>query len=80
MSGTINIPVQFAGSREQADLNYNSHRWAIVDEEGLECNVCASRAYHVAANYPCGVEPPRKEISLATNEITAQDGHVEDEV
>jgi hypothetical protein len=61
MPRTVSYPITFEGSREQADLNYNSHDWSVVDEEGLECSKCASRSYHAAALYACGTEVPRKE-------------------
>lgn len=58
---TLDRPVAFDGTREQAAANYETHQWFFYDE-GAECDTCATRAYHEAANYPCGQEPPRETV------------------
>lgn len=53
-----NRPVPFPGTRAQKDANYWTHHWITYDEE-RECADCFAKSWHVAADYPCGTEPPR---------------------
>lgn len=62
---TVDRPISFQGTPDERLANYNSHSWTYYDhEEPAECNSCCAKAYHVAADYPCGVEPPREIITL----------------
>lgn len=63
---TINEPVPFSGSAEQAIENYNSHVWCMLDEYECRCMACDSKPWHKAAFYPCGVEPPRHGVTYDT--------------
>lgn len=57
----VSMPVPFQGTDEERKANFYTHDWCpIPQEEVIECNQCATRSYHVAALYPCGVEPPRE--------------------
>lgn len=55
-----NVPVPFPGSDAEADRNYDTHLWA-YDADQIFCDRCLAKPWHVAANYPCGEEPPRME-------------------
>lgn len=64
---TITRPVEFSGTPEERDANYNSHCfiWSGDPEEAGDerCGACDSRPSHVAAHYPCGaVDIPRETI------------------
>lgn len=56
----INRPIEFSGSAEERAENYASHRFS-WDEES-RCVNCDSRPSHVAAHYPCPVDPPRETV------------------
>jgi hypothetical protein len=56
------VPKPFDGSAEDAQSNFDSHTWVQEDEFTVVCSVCDSKNWHVAANYPCGTEPPRTTI------------------
>lgn len=61
----INRPVAFPGTAEEAAANYQTHDWIVESpEEPLRCAVCDCKFWHVAANYPCGVEPPRETVTI----------------
>lgn len=55
----VNQPVTFPGTKEEAAANRASHHWYNWDGEIL-CSECEHKVWHVGANYPCGVEPPRE--------------------
>ena len=56
---SVNEPVPFGGTHEEADENYNTHQW--YEEFGdIVCAHCGSKQWHKAAFYRCGVEPPRR--------------------
>jgi hypothetical protein len=59
----INEPVPFAGTQEEADANYATHAWW-DDPQDWEryCDNCGSKGWHKAAFYPCGQEPPRRDV------------------
>lgn len=59
----VNRPVAFPGTREQADRNHATHDWCTWDDD-TRCVNCDSKPWHVAADYPCGEEPPRETVNL----------------
>jgi len=61
-----NRPVRFAGTKDEARANYNSHAWLWSDDGDNRCMNCDSRPSGVHAEYPCGDEAPREwvEVSL----------------
>lgn len=62
---TVNRPVAFSGTDEERLANYRSHHWVTWDpEECPECVDCCAKSWHVAADYPCGTEPPREEVRV----------------
>lgn len=60
---SINRPVAFPGTPEEAEANLRSHQW-IFDEPGESpvCALCSHKSWHIGAKYPCGVEPPRETV------------------
>lgn len=67
----VNVPVPFEGSKADKAANYRTHQWWMHDpEEPLECGKCAAKSSHVAATWPCGVEPPRMVITNEREETT----------
>lgn len=60
--GTIDRPIRWQGTPEQAAVNYRSHWWQSYGEE-TECDRCLSKPWHAAASYPCGTEPPREVLT-----------------
>lgn len=63
MTTTIDRPIRFTGTEEERQANRATHHFVMTDpEEPYECIDCASREYHAAADYPCGVEPPREVV------------------
>lgn len=66
MSYTVNRPVAFAGSEEEKQANRTTHHFVTYqwgeDDFETRCLVCDARPSHVAADYPCGVEPPRETV------------------
>lgn len=62
---TINRPVAFPGTEEERLANRATHSFFVYDpEEPMECMNCCARTYHVAADYPCGQEPPRETVTF----------------
>lgn len=59
---TIDRPVDFSGTPDEAQANRRTHDWRVCDDE-VRCARCDSKSWHVAANYPCGDEPPRELIT-----------------
>lgn len=57
----MNAPIPFRGLPDEAAANRASHRWAGDPYSEIRCYECDAKPWHVAANYPCGVEPPRTE-------------------
>lgn len=53
---TVNAPAKFAGSVDEAMVNYGSHYF--VDGRCMDCDC---RPFGRVASWPCGVEPPRVE-------------------
>lgn len=56
-------PVRFSGTEEERRKNYATHLFFTFDEE-IRCGACDCRPTHVAADYPCGVEPPRTAVEV----------------
>lgn len=65
---TVNRPVPFSGTPEQAQANYETHWWTRVDEYEIRCGQCDCKPWHAAAKYPCGNEPPRETITYKGTE------------
>lgn len=62
----LNEPVPFSGSAEEREANFLSHAWARESEDDWSCGRCDAKPYHAAANYPCGVDPPRRITEYGT--------------
>ncbi len=61
----VNSPVKFQGSADEAASNRRTHHWVSWEQdETPECANCCAKTWHAAASYPCGVEPPRIEVTL----------------
>lgn len=60
---TINRPVAFSGTEDERKANRATHNFCNFEiGEAAECSDCCARTYHVAADYPCGVEPEREVV------------------
>lgn len=57
-------PVPFPGTEEERQANKKTHHWGGIDGRCFECD---AKPWHVAADYPCGVEVPRHHFSLGTD-------------
>lgn len=62
MAHTMNVPVEFQGSREEADENYASHAFSYDPDGDSRCYFCDSRPSYAAALYPCGADVPRETV------------------
>lgn len=61
----INRPIRFEGTTQQKRANFNTHSWdGGWGEETRICRDCGSKDWHAAAEYPCGVEPPRETVKF----------------
>jgi len=56
---SVNRPIRFVGSKEEAEANFKSHDFRVFDGEAL-CLGCDCKPHHAHASYPCGVEAPRE--------------------
>jgi hypothetical protein len=56
----VNVPVPFPGTAEERAANRATHFFGGIDGRCFDCD---SRPTHVAADYPCCVEPPRMWIT-----------------
>lgn len=65
----VDVPKRFDGTPEEARANFDTHQW-VTDGDTPTCAKCDARTYHEAANYPCGVEPPRVIVYVDYNEST----------
>lgn len=66
---TINRPVEFPGTRDERMANYGTHNWIAYDpDEPMECGGCCSKAWHVAADYPCGYDVPREVVTVTVHD------------
>ncbi len=54
-------PQRFQGSDSERWENRLTHRWGNFDGQTM-CGVCDAKPFHVAAEWPCGVNPPREPI------------------
>lgn len=62
---TWDRPIPFDGPPEQRAINRASHAWIRpAPDETPECMDCMAKSWHAAADYPCGVEPPREQVEL----------------
>ena len=64
MTGPIewDVPLPFQGTEEEARANRATHQWANESPISVVCMKCDAKDWHVAADYPCGTEPPRTTI------------------
>jgi hypothetical protein len=62
---TVNAPVPFAGTPEEADANYRTHAF---DPQYDRCIYCDCRPWGRVANYPCGAEVPRADFTQVVGE------------
>lgn len=53
------VPKPFDGTDEERDANRATHHWVQDSIISLVCAHCDAKGWHVAADYPCGTEPPR---------------------
>lgn len=72
MPYTVNEPIPFPGTPEQASINYWTHNWDWADGD-IRCWNCDAKTWHAAASYPCGEQPPRHDVVYEDNEVTAQE-------
>jgi len=57
------VPVPFDGTDEERAANRETHFFISFDpDEGQRCSGCDCRPSHVAADYPCGENPPRATV------------------
>ena len=60
---TLNRPVPFAGTEDEARKNFVSHNWRNVGDGEVVCIDCEHKPWHVGASYPCGTEAPRGNVT-----------------
>lgn len=61
------VPLPFPGTDDELTANFLTHGWTLfVDDDDPPiriswepCRQCGAKTHHVAATWPCGVEPPR---------------------
>jgi len=63
MTTTQNRPIPFQGTPEEAEANIRTHAWFRGIDE-IRCGLCDAKTSHMAAKYPCGVDPPREIMTL----------------
>ena len=61
------VPKPFDGTEEERNDNRASHNWQRMSSISLVCVKCDAKDWHIAADYPCGTEPPRIIISKRVN-------------
>lgn len=60
---TINEPIPFQGTEEEAQANFATHHWwQDPDDWEMMCDNCGHKAWHKGASYPCGTEVPRRDV------------------
>jgi hypothetical protein len=58
----MDMPVRFTGTDAERAENRATHHFAAMgggDDYEVRCVNCDSKPWHAAADYRCGVEPPR---------------------
>lgn len=55
----LDVPVPFAGTKEEARRNFASHQFVHDDDGTPVCVRCDSKVWHESAAYLCGDEVPR---------------------
>lgn len=58
---TMNVPVPFPGTAEEAAANRRTHIFIGIDGRCMDCD---SRPSHKAADYPCGAYVPRMDVTV----------------
>lgn len=60
MTGKVpyDVPKPFEGTDEEVKENRSTHHW-VMDGLTPVCMNCDAKEWHIAADYPCGTEPPR---------------------
>lgn len=56
----INAPQPWPGTAEEIDANRRTHQF---DAQSGRCWQCDCRPWGITAEWPCGTEPPRVEMS-----------------
>lgn len=62
MTGPLewDVPKPFDGTDDEKKANYETHEWMPYEVPVvMVCRKCDAKDWHVAATYPCGVEPER---------------------
>ena len=60
------VPKQFQGSKEQANVNFRTHKWGFEESRCMDCD---SKMWHKSAEYPCGENPPMIEVDSQEFEL-----------
>lgn len=71
----IDRPIPFKGSQEERIANRQTHYWGLIsfaDIDEVRCLDCDCKPWHVAADYPCGEEPPREVVDEDGDEYIAR--------
>lgn len=60
--GAIDEPVPFAGTPEEARVNFATHHFGYDgdDYSDARCGLCDTKVWHQSASYPCGTYVPRQ--------------------
>lgn len=56
---TVNRPVEFPGTVEEARANYLTHNFY-----DFRCLNCDCNEWGTTKDYPCGVNPPRETVNV----------------
>jgi len=62
---TINAPIPWQGTPEQAKANLATHDFVTFDGVEYRCSNCDCKLWHAAALYNCMDEPPRADMTAA---------------
>ena len=58
--GAIDEPVPFAGTPEEARVNFATHHFGYDGDDYSDgrCGLCDTKVWHQSASYPCGSDVP----------------------
>jgi hypothetical protein len=80
---TVDVPAEFVGTPSERQANRSSHDWHTyrldANDVDVVCARCGSYPFHIAADYPCGTEPPRTTITV-TRQLHPAEASFWDEV